>query len=272
MADASRPPPSLPSDRGTPEWSRHDWSGPDWSRLFAALPQETPPAAAWSTIASRLDARAQTRARARRRTHLTLGLAAGLCALAALPLAWRMRETPSPATPQPSAPSLASTGATATAPSEVAPTAQPTPDADAVVATAAASSAAASMKAPSTARTASVRAAPRATARPAWPEAVVPADTLESLYAESAQLESLLALARDPRVESGPAAALASAYEADLALIDASLAEPGLDASARRTLWRARVDALQAASRFEAQQRLLAAEGRRYEGALVSVD
>ncbi len=71
MADASRDP--------TP-------SG--WSDAFAALPQESPPASQWPQIAARLDAPGHPE---RKHRHW-LALAAGLCALAALPLAWTLRD------------------------------------------------------------------------------------------------------------------------------------------------------------------------------------
>ena len=62
-----------------------------------------------------------------------------------------------------------------------------------------------------------------------------------------------------------------SADRLDLAGIDAALAEPGLDAAGRESLWQARVDALQQAAGFVSTQRLLATQG--YSDALlVSVD
>lgn len=262
MADASRPPPSSP---------------PAWSELLAALPQETPPASRWPQIEAQLDARAVAHppagARGTRRgsTRIWLAIAAGLCALAILPFAWRTLDRSA----EPAAPATAA--ASSTPPSTI----------DTATAAAQATVDAASPPSPSAARVAiaaSVAPPPRArSARPrttkvaiaAVPAAMqAPADeeTLESLYSASAQLETLLAMTRDTRVESGPAAALAGGFDAELALIDARLAEPGLDPAEQRTLWRARVDTLQDASSFEAHQRLLSAEGRRYEGALVSVD
>ncbi len=97
-------------------------------------------------------------------------------------------------------------------------------------------------------------------------------ESLETLYAASAKLENLLALTRDPRVESGPAAAIAADYEAALAEIDARLAQPGLSIDAQRTLWQARVGTLESVAGFESQFRLLAADGDRFDGALVSID
>lgn len=260
MADASRPPPPSP---------------PAWGELFAGLPQEAPPASRWPQIEARLDARAiaapRPGARSTRRgpTRTWLAVAAGLCALTLLPFVGRMPQRP--------VEHVAAVAMPATTPSTV----------DPVPAAAQATMDTASTPSPSDARVAiAASVAPPPQARSARPRtkkiavAAVPAatqapageETLESLYSASAQLETLLAMTRDTRVESGPAAALAGGFDAELALIDARLAEPGLDPAEQRTLWRARVDTLQDASSFEAHQRLLSAEGRRYEGALVSVD
>ena len=56
----------------------------------------------------------------------------------------------------------------------------------------------------------------------------------------------VIAATRDPRVGSGPAASLAAALDAELAAIDARLAQTGLDADQRLALWRERVDLLRA--------------------------
>ena len=97
-------------------------------------------------------------------------------------------------------------------------------------------------------------------------------DNLETLYAESAQLEGLLALARDDSVASGAAAEVGADLDAELARIDAALRQPGLDANGQLTLWRARVDTLRSAVSFESTRRWLAVHGERYDGALVRVD
>ena len=94
----------------------------------------------------------------------------------------------------------------------------------------------------------------------------------EPYYMESARLERVIAATRDPRVGSGPAASLAGALDAELAALDARLAQPGLDADRRLALWRERVDVLRASAELESQLRLLAADGDALEGALVRVD
>ena len=96
--------------------------------------------------------------------------------------------------------------------------------------------------------------------------------TLDALYAESAQLEGLLALARDDRVASASAAILAGQLDAQMAAIDAALRQPDLTDGQRLALWRQRVDTLRSAVSFESNRRWLVAQGERYDGALVQVD
>ncbi|HMT39081.1 MAG TPA: hypothetical protein PKD02_10375, partial [Thermomonas sp.] len=98
------------------------------------------------------------------------------------------------------------------------------------------------------------------------------ADALDGLYARSAQLESLLALARDERVASGAAAALTETLEARVATVDAALSQPDLTTAQRTSLWDTRIDALQQLVGIEATQRLYAARGQSYDAALVTVD
>jgi hypothetical protein len=95
---------------------------------------------------------------------------------------------------------------------------------------------------------------------------------MESLYAASAQLETLLAYTRDPRVETGPAAALSSDIHTRLAKIDAQLAKPGLSDHEQYVLWEARVGTLHQAVAVESELRALSAEGQGYEGQLVEVN
>lgn len=95
---------------------------------------------------------------------------------------------------------------------------------------------------------------------------------LESLYAQSAQLEGLLAMARDDSVSSGLAAALTAAMESEVASIDAALTQPDVSLQQRGELWRARVDTLRQLVGIETTQRLYAARGQQYEAALVSID
>lgn len=92
------------------------------------------------------------------------------------------------------------------------------------------------------------------------------------LQAESARLEALLGYAGDPRVASGTAAVIAAELDAQVAVIDAALMQPGLPPQRQSELWRERVQALRAFAGFESNRRWLAANGERYDGALARVD
>lgn len=110
------------------------------------------------------------------------------------------------------------------------------------------------------------------TADPATVLATATQDPLQPLHAESEQLESLLRLARDDRVASGTAAAMASELDARIASIDALLVQPGLSPAQQRRLWQARVDTLRTAAGFAGTRRWLVAHGERYDAALVQID
>src|SRR5688572_25734609 len=110
------------------------------------------------------------------------------------------------------------------------------------------------------------------TTTPAKPVVAAPVETLEQLQAESAQLEALLAMARDERVSSAAAASVANDLDRQLADIDAALMQPDLSLARQSALWRERVQTLRTVVGFEGTRRLLAAQGERYDGALVRVD
>lgn len=106
------------------------------------------------------------------------------------------------------------------------------------------------------------------------PESLAPSPAptrLESLQAESARLEALLAVARDDRAGSAGTVLLGDAFDAQVAGIDAALSDPAIDLAEREQLWQARVDALQQAAGFFGTQRLMAAHGSA-DTWLVSVD
>jgi hypothetical protein len=280
MPDASHPQPPRPLD---------------WNRAFAALPQEAPPAQAWDTLSARLEARRRTR-----RWPAWLALAATLALLALLPLQQAGDEPANGAT----APGAAQV-ATAQRPAASTGVREP-PVATAHVATttaianpdagtppASTPDEAARILPSNVPAQAIAKAAPqpspqpspkrvRATAAPATdiasadataehPVAQDAASALQPLYAESAQLETLLALARDDRVASASAVVVADALDAQVAGIDASLSDPAVDDARRLQLWQARVDALRQAVGFEGTQRLLVSQGRG-DALLASVD
>jgi hypothetical protein len=97
-------------------------------------------------------------------------------------------------------------------------------------------------------------------------------DELETLYAQSAELETLLAYARDDRVASGSAETVAAHLDQELALIDAALGQPELPVARQRVLWKQRISTLRALASFESNRRLLSARGEHYDGALMRVD
>ncbi|MBN7135499.1 hypothetical protein A7A76_12085 [Lysobacter enzymogenes] len=132
--------------------------------------------------------------------------------------------------------------------------------------------------------TASIAAAPQRAAtrtRPADAGAstATAADTdarlaaqLRELQAESAQLEALVAIARDERVASAAAAVMGAGLDQRLQLIDTALGDAALPAATRVALWRERVDSLRSLAGMESTQRWYAARGERYDSALVRVD
>lgn len=283
MPDASTPRP-LPSG---------------WSEAFAALPTEAPPAGGWERVAHALPSR-------RRRWPALVALAAAFALVAIVPLRWPARDA-TPAAPVASAPTTTApvrVGATQPAP---APVTRPTQVDDGtrspsnVAATPMGDAAAVASVATGPANDSSngSRHAPDASPRPATAtataastgttdasrlaatsaprqETVDPPATpeLERLYAESAQLEGLLALARDGggSVANGAVAMLSDDLAMRVAQIDAALVQPSLTGERRIALWRERVDALRQAAAFESTQRLLAARGQQYDAMLVSID
>jgi hypothetical protein len=274
MADASRT--SFSGLPATPQ---------SWGEAFAALPAEAPDASRWPMLAQ---AAARRAARTRRR-RMGLALAAGLCALALLPFALHRADEHAVA-PAPTAYVASTSTATrpdaaqttpatsiVAAPTDPMPT-DPTPKDTATTHAVAPTPRFARLDHPKPRTTARRSAGSSHAAAPVVADATPTApdtdtrSSLDTLYATSAQLESLLALARDTRVDSGPAAALAGDYDAELAAIDAHLAQPALPASEQVRLWQARVDTLQQAAGLESQLRTLAASGGRLDGALVTID
>lgn len=228
---------------------------PQWSEAFAALPLESPAPRAWQRLQARLPEPAKM---PRRRWPLWLATAASLALVVAIPLRTGMRDaapaqtTPAPAfaanagAAKPPGPASEPPGRVDVPPTHLAPEAtDPTP--------------------------AHFLASAARTRRDAMPHLHRDAG-LEALYAESAQLEALLAAARDDRIASSGTAALTGSLDAELAVIDAALIQPGLGAPRRTGLWRQRVDTLRQLAGIETTRRLLSARGETYDAALVSID
>jgi|SRR5688500_6111850 hypothetical protein len=261
-----------------------------WSEAFAALPLETPDAGGWQRIE-----RVRSRPARARWPAWTAAVAAALAVIALLPMqlsrqerlveprqvvqsdaaaASVVRNTSPDATRDqastrttPVEPRIATVPAQASGATGPARRAEVGPRSSGVTSPAIATEAA-TARAPDSGEastTLTVAKGGDATRTPAT-------DELERLYAESAQLEALLTLARDEHVSSGTAAALASDFDAQVAGIDAELVQPGITQDRRTALWRERVDALRQLTAFESTQRLLAAQGERYDARLVSID
>ena len=281
-----------------PDASTHRPRHSSWSEAFAAMPAETPPAGGWERVARALPAR-------RRRWPALVALAAALALVAIVPLHRATRDA-APSAPLVHAPATAvePTRALAVQPASAEPV-QPVQiaegprsgsspadvairDAEVIANVAAdsattpapepmdapAASAAEASTQPSTGITDTVQLAtspaPASREEPAEPAAT---PELERLYAESAQLEGLLALARDGGgVANGAVAMLSDDLATRVAQIDAALMQPSLASDRRIALWRERVDALRQAAAFESTQRLLAARGQQYDAMLVSID
>ena len=258
--------------------SRHT-PPPDWRDAFAALPLEAPPASRWPAIDAALDGIDDAPASTGRVAWPRRFAWAAVLATIALPAALWLRQadvapsrTPfatAPAAPAPAAPVVAAT-TTPSATSPAPPAAPTTAD---------------STRAPA----ARIAHAPVPVVRDAgtppqakpWPRARIATShgedaslqaAFEPYYTEAARLERVIASARDPRVGSGPAASLAGALDAELATVDARLAQADLADGQRLALWRERVDVLRASAEFESQLRLLAVEGDVLDGALVRID
>lgn len=232
---------------------------PRWDEALAALPLESAQPQAWERLRARLPA-ADAPVRTRGRWPLWLAAAASLALAVAIPLRMHLRDAAAPHAIG-SPPPIAS--ARQPEPPPVS-TIVPTEDGaapEARIAQGDARPAIAHAIAPAT------NAPPRATAMTASPER-----DLEPLYAESARLEELLALTRDDTIANGGIAALAEDFDAELALIDVALTQPGLDAPRRAELWHQRVDALRQLAGIETTRRLLSARGDTWNAALVSVD
>ena len=252
----------------------------NWSDAFKRIPMESPEHDAWSRLALEL------RPPARRISHVARWAAAAAVAALAitLPLVWLARDA------DPATPVVAMQAPADATGNNVAPDPVVVPPVHAVDLSPAAS---ARVLPPVELEPASAPESVRVSGEPApamqvashahenadaVPEpisvvadGIAAQDSITALYAESAQLEAMLARLQDDRVSSGPAAALTAQYESRLATIDASLADPGLPDELRTTLWSDRVDALHALVGFEATQRWMNARGERYDGQLVAV-
>lgn len=270
----------------------------DWSAAFAALPSETPPADGWSRVSARLDARggagtAPPHAQRARRRRWPLWAAAatvfGLIAL--LPIA-RLgdsgRATPDVASVATTKPPVAAAPRTDAPASKDAPRrVDAAPLATAPKTALASATPDRGQAAPPRklaqdtrrSRPSARRGAKPAIDRPA--PAVVTDDialadadaaAISRWQSESAQLEALVALARDERVGNASTTVISADLDSRIGVIDAALREDALPLAQRASLWEQRVQTLRDLAGVESTQRWFAAHGERYDGALVRVD
>ena len=248
----------------------------DWSEAFAALPPETPPADALSGVFAQLPGSIPTRSG----RQWWIAVAAALAMAAVIPLAMNVARH--------SGASRSSVSlAVSPQPTTATPSQKPTPVVPPMRVEVASDrktlddQAQDPLKSDSRLRVNDgekiVAKADRPhrkqhRSREPSPTTNPPDGAMEPLYAESARLEALLALARDDRAASATVVALGSDFEARVAGIDAALAQPALTSQHRLELWRERVSALRAYASFESTQRALAASGERYDAMLVSID
>ncbi len=218
----------------------------NWSEAFSALPTETPEPMGWERLQARLPA---STPEARRSWPRWLAAAAVLAIAVAIPLAL-MR----PAVPHAAKSNVAKTVApTSNAmPPVLTPAADPTPK-------------------PAPSRNRRVATAMKAShASP--PRRIATGDALEPLYHQSAQLEALLAMARDEQVAGGVSTALSDDLGAQISRIDNRLSQADLQPQQRATLWHQRIDTLQQLVGIAATDRLYSARGQRHDAVLVSID
>lgn len=277
--------------------SRHGPPPPqDWAGAFAALPMETPPTDGWSRLSAALDARGgasapRSQRPSRRRRWSQWAVAAALVGLAiALPIA-RMGDGERPAQ---------DAARVATAPDTVraTPVVVEPRDPPAVTDTTAPATAVAVVETPRNESTpprklaSAQRSRGKAARRNATPapatalvatDAPAVADTtpvadaddaaaIARWQSESAQLEALVALARDERVGNAGATLMSADLDTRIGVIDAALRDDALPLAQRASLWEQRVQTLRDLAGVESTQRWLAAHGERYDGALVRVD
>ena len=266
-----------------------------WGEAFASLPMETPDGDGWRRLSNRLDAPvARQRAmRRERRTNWLIGVAsAAVLVLAAWsPLSQWLRgdearpavvaavpDVPGvqgPAAPLRTGPRVAAPAIIAAVPDRT--TASEAPRSQTQVAATHRNTARKHRPQGELARieqTPATQPVAAGTSTPTAPESANTAQTdpLQQLKAQSAQLEALVALARDERVGNASNALLSGELDAGIAVVDAALSQSDLSPSRRQELWQQRVDLLQQLAGVEATSRWLAAQGASNETLLVSVD
>jgi cytoskeletal protein RodZ len=264
-----------------------------WGEAFAALPLETPPGDGWSGLARALDARTPhiRAARRERRTNWLIGMAsAAVLALAVwAPLAQWLQPpaqggSNAVAAADSSKPAV-NTVATKSSESvsQVNEASRDAPASNQIAIASAVTPMAMNRPRSRIDRERSRRATDRliaslpalgSTDAASLATTVSPnaGDSMQELQTQSAQLEALIALARDERVGSASSAVLTSELDARIAEIDDALSQIDVGSEQRTGLWQQRVETLQQLASIKSTERWLAAHGALYNAALVSVD
>lgn len=268
-----------------------------WSEAFAALPAETPPGDGWARITRRLDASVTRRGviRRERRVSWLIGLAsAAVLVLAAWsPLShWLHAEDRAevrppvvattapdsrPATAARIEPDPASIDTTAPGRDDTRIASSASPQVARATHRKASQIVRRAVAKRSGAHAAGVRTHSGSNPPASEPEtgnaiAAATPDPLQKLKTQSAQLEALVALARDDRVGNASSTLLSGEIDAGIATVDAALSQTELTDARKQELWQQRVDLLQQLAGVEATSRWLAAQGASNETRLVSVD
>jgi len=266
-----------------------------WREAFAALPLETPASDAWPRIAQALDAPASRRGTLQREHRMSwmigLASAAVLVAVAWAPVSHWLRgggepapaaefATEAPGLRGPAAPLRNEAVSTkpaieppAVEESRIVASEAPATVAEPIRRKPARSARAAAPSHREAAPVVASSSRPAATKQTGTtaPTSAEAADRLQKLQSQSAQLEALIALARDERVANASSELLSSELDSGIAAVDAALSQPDLADDRRQDLWRQRVDLLRQLAGVEATSRWLAAQGASSEASLVSV-
>jgi hypothetical protein len=231
----------------------------DWGDALAGLPLEAAPADSWATLVARLPPPVVVQPH---RWPRRVAMAAALALAVALPLRWTDPTTPSPAPPTTSTHQPAPPADTDSPPLYAeAAKGLPTP----IGARATDTAAARSTLQRGTLPVARQRAArPTGDIGPAKVAAPTATDPLDALYAESAQLEAVLARLPESRMANAATEALSAGLQEQVASIDMALSQAALSDDTQAQLWRARVDTLRQLTGVETTQRWQVARGESY--------
>jgi hypothetical protein len=232
----------------------------DWGDALAALPLETPPSDGWSTLASRLPPTGTVPA-SRQHPLRRVAMVAALMVVVLLP-AWQFTRPAPSATPgvverQASArPAAVPTPIYGEALPQVLPSEEmPRPAAETVAAIDGDIGAAPPRDRDRAAAGHTPVVAATRRAEPSRP------DRLDALYAESAQLEAVLAQLPESQVANAATEALSAGLQDRVASIDAALSQPVVPPDTQADLWQQRVDTLRQLTGVATTQRWQVARG-----------